>query len=152
MLLKSIESKDVDKQKILDLYRHNTIDITDVEEQLQKIGAEKERIKLRIEEIIKIIEGVKLSEIQFDSINSILLEYQQRLLEGDLTFEEKRVIVKAFTREVKVTSCEPTQENPAGIKLNMVYCFAQDVTCTGRGSYNNLGIIKKVSYKHYTKK
>jgi site-specific DNA recombinase len=128
-----IVQKEVEKQKILDLYRMNIIDNSDVEKQLAKISREKNTLLQRVSALGKEIDTDRASVIAISSIERLMADLHNKIKEGEVTFEIKREIVQLLVDRVLVES-KPDENNRIEAKLHIYYSFVKDVPCTDRGS------------------
>jgi site-specific DNA recombinase len=133
LLLKASQEKDSEKQRILDLFRKNVIDFKDVEAQLQKITIEKENLKLQIRELDAAIDVEELATNQANSVEELLNQFRELIEGDDISFEEKRKIVRCLVKEIKVNTNLDDSDRPEAT-ISITYCFAKDVSRTGRGS------------------
>lgn len=100
-ILKSVKDKELEKQSILDLFRKNLITTSDVEAQLHKITLEKDYLSTRINDLKSqlLTEGNMLDS--FDSAEIFLNQLREKL-DGEITFEVKREIVKSLVKRITV--------------------------------------------------
>ncbi|MCY9762708.1 recombinase family protein [Paenibacillus alvei] len=101
LVIKSLMTKDNEKQNILELYRKNLITSSDVEIQLLKIAGEKKELENRAKDLTDLIERNALKEKQTNDIDSILSDLR-KILKNDLTYEAKRAIVKLLVKKIVV--------------------------------------------------
>lgn len=118
------------RQSILDLYRKGLIALTDVELQLAKTNAEEAVLRARVKEIQQHAEEDEdRAQLGRD------LEERLRAMQGriaDASFEERRDIVRALVREIRVT----TEGEGTGrwakktARVEIEYRFSKDVSRT----------------------
>jgi len=139
-ILKAIESKGNEKQIILDLYRKQVINSADIEEQLIKITIETASLEQRIRELDYIAAANEIPEDYYKSIESRLAEFKEAI-KGEIPFNIKREIVKAFVEKIVVISSENNGKLEANIDI--YYRFSQVDTHTVNRAENELGEIKR---------
>jgi site-specific DNA recombinase len=105
VLKTALENTDIEKQNILDLYRKNLIEVSDVESQLQKIQAEKDNLANRIEILEKETVSEPTIKERVTTAESLLKQVKNKLKQ-ELSFEIKREIVLLLVKEILVTSQE----------------------------------------------
>lgn len=138
LIIQAIKEKDVEKQTILDLFRKKLITQADVEVQLEKIMNEKQALEERLSETKNQVQDNFNIKVRFDTIRDTLLKIRERI-NDELTFEEKRDIVKILVSEVSVYT-----ENGDGnggnkiskkkAKVSIIYNFSKDINHTDTGS------------------
>ncbi|GIO36263.1 serine recombinase [Paenibacillus antibioticophila] len=131
---KSIEEKEIGRQNILSLYRQKLITASDVEKQLQEIMDETINLEKRIKHLNQMIDEDRLVTTHFDSAEKLLLDFRSKI-EGDLSFEIRRQIVKTLVKEIIVHTVLPPDGNPkkkkADIKVKFNFERPQDNSRTG---------------------
>lgn len=119
-LEQNLKTKDTEKQSILDLFRKNLIDYSDVEIQLNKINEEYNNIILAIDYIEKDIKSCNdINNI--DTINE-LLNNMKKKINGQLNFEDKRKIVKMLVDKITVETKKDISGNKKAV-LHINYVF-----------------------------
>ena len=121
LLKTKLASKEIEKERILSLYRTGTININDVTEQLNKITADKTYIENRLREINKDDDKGNLFALK-DSASKIL-----KLLQN------------------KINSCEITQE----FKQNIINTIIDRVTLKTEGEGRFAEVSISIHYKFY---
>jgi site-specific DNA recombinase len=128
LLNQSIRSKEVEKQKILDLYRHQIINFNDLDAQIKKIADETATLKGRLNDLHNLAETESDSGEYLNSVDEMLRSLQG-IVSSELTFEEKRKIVKLLVKEIRVETDEDGRT-----KLRIKYFFTTGVISTGTDS------------------
>lgn len=131
-----LNEKEQEKERILDLFRKNLINMQDVENQLDKISIDIDTIKSRLNDLNK---KDNLSNIfsEKESTLTLLSSFKEKITD-DITFETKQEIIKCLVRQVLVTTnTENVKE--ADIKITYHFSFVPDPTtrvvhCTDRDS------------------
>lgn len=136
---KSLKQKEVEKHSILDLFRKNLINATDVEQQLIKIAEETKRLINRFAELNKNIELEGVMEDKFTGIVDLLKQLRQRI-HDDIPWEERRDIVKMLVQRVVVNTVSPEGSSPSA-SVSIEYIFSQVVIHTDKRAVNNSGIV-----------
>lgn len=130
--LQAAREKDIEKQKILDLYRKGIISHLDVEQQLQKIAGEKAALEMRARDLDRQAEADRNLAQQFETADELLKDLRKKL-EGDPTFETRREIVKSLVKEVLVIT-QPGDDGRPRASVTARYSFSKDVLHTDTGS------------------
>ncbi|NJJ37876.1 recombinase family protein [Paenibacillus apii] len=124
IVLKSISDKEPERQSILSLYRQKMIKATDVEKQLQDILAETSALENRIKELDELIFAEGNLSHQFDSAELLLQELRSKI-EGEPSYETKRMIVKTLVQEINVETIEPPGGGRKKANVNVLYSFSK---------------------------
>lgn len=95
----AVLNKEIEKVKILDLYRKNLITGGDVEGQLTKIAAETISLTERIAEIDEILNTTITTKELYGNIEQILIDLKDSGFDN-LEFEERRKIVRLIVDEI----------------------------------------------------
>jgi len=99
---KSVNLKEEERLKILDLYRKELIKMEEVESQLSKIDEEKFQLENMESELkSKIINGNSEEEI-IKEIGLKLDEFRKDVENGNIPFDQKRKIVETFVTEIQI--------------------------------------------------
>jgi len=125
---KALEDKDGEKQEILDLYRRKIISVSDVEIQLQKISKEIAFLKSRITELENNIRSEDNDEKVILSAEE-LLNSLRLTIQGEISFEEKREIVKSLVEKIEVITV--TENERLKAKVHVHFRFVKIVNDTG---------------------
>jgi site-specific DNA recombinase len=128
LLESSIKNKEVEKQKILDLYRRQIINFNDLDIQIKKIADETATLKGRLTDLKNMVKTESANDEYLNSVDK-MLKNLQGIISEELTFEEKRKIVKLLVKEIKVE----TDENGRP-KLRIEYFFTTDIPRKGKDS------------------
>ena len=135
-LIQTIKDKDIEKQRILDLYRSKIIGFKDVESQLQKISEEKEWINQRVSELDKLIEAEESAALQVTTVEELLSQFRD-VVQGDINFEDKRKIVRCLVQGIKVDTNFDSPDLPQAI-ITIFYRFHKDVPSTSFMFHNGI--------------
>ncbi len=131
MLLKAVQEKDIEKQRVIDLYRKQIIGFVDVEAQLQKNAIEKENLRLRIRDLDDVIKAEDIATNQMNSIEELLSQFRELIENGTINYEDKRKIVKCLAKEIIVTNLGPEDEiPPREASISITYSFAKGASRT----------------------
>jgi site-specific DNA recombinase len=131
---KSLTSKKAEREKILDLYRHQLISISDTESQLVKIAAEEKSLSVRLDEIKASAREQERIEEKLNKAGE-LIQKLQNVLKNPLPWEAKREIVEQLVWEVRVDTV--THDNKRKAEIGLAFAFGENmlsVNRTGRGS------------------
>ena len=130
---KSLKQKEVEKHSILDLFRKNLINSMDVEQQLKKISDETAQLQNRFSELNQNIQSEEGMEDKYVGIIDLLKQLRQRI-HDDISWEEKRDIVKMLVRRVVVNTMSEGAKQSATVSVE--YTFSQVINHTDKDSYS----------------
>lgn len=112
-----ISQKEEEKAKIVDLYRKDIIEMSDVELQLKQIAKEKDELERMANELkSKLIGDFSTKEI-IREIRVRLSEFRNTVKNNLITWEEKRKIAEMFVREVRINM---TKENKTTLLIDTI--------------------------------
>lgn len=137
LVAKAARDSEVQKDRVLGLYRRGLIKTADVEEQLQKITQETASLEERARDLAARIAS---EDRQADAVAGVgpLLEKLQDQVAEDPPWEVKRDIVKALVQEI-IVHTEPVEGRVLKTaRVTVRYAFAQEVNHTGKGSWQRL--------------
>ena len=130
MLQKTIESKENEKQAILDLFRKRLISNQDVELQIQKINNEKEELIQRLQTLEQDLTSIQDIQNRLSTTDSVLREVRKKI-EGELTFEDKREIIRSLVREIIIHTIKAPGNHRDKANVEIKYVFTRGVDYTG---------------------
>ncbi len=131
---KSIISKSVEKERMLDLYRRQLISITDLENQLAKIASEESSLNAHLKELRASAREQEQVEKKLNNAEELIKDLQN-VLRNPLTWEVKRQVVELLVWEVKVNTI--TQDNKKETRIILTFAFGENMlsaNCTDRDS------------------
>ncbi|MBE0448426.1 MAG: recombinase family protein [Actinobacteria bacterium] len=121
VVMQALADKETEKQSILDLYRRNLIDSTDIALQLQKIKVETLELQERVRELNTLLEQENDLVRQVDSAEELLLQLRQTV-DRALAFEDKREIVKLLVESITVdTKVDDAGNKFAEVRINYIF-------------------------------
>ena len=126
---KSIISKSVEKEKMLDLDRRQLISITDLENQLAKIASEESSLDAHLKELRASAREQEQVEKKLNNAEE-LIEDLQNVLRNPLTWEVKRQVVELLVWEVKVNTI--TQDNKKENRIILTFAFGENMLSANR--------------------
>ena len=128
MLASAVAHKQDERDSILDLYRHKTINLADLETQLDKITREEASLKERLAELDhQSQEEATISARLMDA--QTMLEELRAQSKDDYSWEEKREIIELLVLEVVV---RPPEDGEHRHHVTVTYVF-------DGGSFNRRG-------------
>ncbi|MBP2657254.1 MAG: Resolvase protein [Firmicutes bacterium] len=133
LLTQAIGTKDAEKQSILDLFRKNLINYSDVAIQLQKITDEKAVLEKQLDTLQDELENKEISSSNLENAKAFLIEQNEKIKNGEPSYEEKREIIKTLVDKI-VVDTEMNKKNKPTAKLTVHYIFSIGVSLTGKGS------------------
>lgn len=117
-----MRDKQNEKQSILDLFRKGIINHDDLELQMNKINAEYNNIKNNLDTLI--IELEALNDIEdYTRVEEMLGEMKIKISNPNISFEDKRKIIKVLVDKILVDTVE--ENNSKKAVLNITYSFVQ---------------------------
>lgn len=113
LLRKSIDDMEVEKERILDLFRKKLISFDDVEKQLTKIEIEKSTLNNRAIELESNLHRENVTTIQKSNIIDLLVKLKEKLIDDTekIDFELKREIVKTLIDSIVVNTVQDENDN-----------------------------------------
>ena len=132
LVQKAINEKENEKQAILDLFRKRVINAKDVEAQLTKITDEKFSLETRRKELEEAKDNEVSLATKFQNANDLLTELRGRI-HDDMSFEEKRDIVRTLVKKITVETIIDDNGRPQA-NVYAEYMFSKGVNHTGRDS------------------
>jgi site-specific DNA recombinase len=124
----AIDEKELERERILDLYRRKIISSQDVEKQMDAILREQEALRSRLRELEKLLKSTDATR-EFDTAEKLLESLRAKLHEHpDPAFETKREIVKTLVKSITVVT-DPGGDGPKGrAVVTTEFSFAKGVT------------------------
>jgi len=101
-----ISEKETERQRIMGLYRKGLITMSDVEEQLKDMEVERQALSQRLSEVKGQLREIEFVERRAMEATELLLHLGEEI-KGPLSFERKRLIIKAFIKEVIILPDKP---------------------------------------------
>jgi len=129
----AIESKEEEKQSILDLFRKNLINNSDVEKQLQKIVSEKATLDNQLTSLQDELDNKKISNSHLEDAKNYLMGLNEKIKNGDPSFDEKREIIKTLVDNI-VVETNMDKKNKPKAKVTIHYIFNKVIPHTGKDS------------------
>jgi site-specific DNA recombinase len=133
LLQASLEAKEVERGRVIALYRRGRIDDIDVDRQLTEIDEEVSAVRERLAELHSQESGVDDARNRLDSIQTLLFDLSQRLADG-LDWATKRRVVEELVEVVRV---DPSSRRSGGseVQATVTYHFTAPIeNRTGMGS------------------
>jgi len=134
---RKIDSKNIEREKIMDLYKRGVINVNEVEEQLKKTKDE-------TTELLKLYEEYKLKirvDVPKEDIIKNILEhtdkYKKEINSHQLTFEAKSNIIKGLVSEIVI---DKTKDNKRMIFTETIR-FTPDIKLHKRNKYKVLDTV-----------
>lgn len=131
ILKRNIKEKESEKQSILDLFRKKLIDAKDVEQQLEKIHEEKENLQRSLDELEESLNSESELTKKFNSTKELLKDLKGKI-DGDVTFEVKRNIIKTLVKKIIIKTNSEGRNKSASVEIK--YSFVNVVTRTDKDS------------------
>lgn len=122
LIQRSLEQKQMERQKILTLYRQQLITALDVEQQLQLVLTEANALESRLRELQATLEDEKSVLHQFDSAEALLEELRNKI-EGEVSFETKRSIIKTLVQSIQIETIEAKDGRQKQGRVHVAYSF-----------------------------
>jgi len=98
----SMNKKDEERTKILDLYRKGIISMDEVRQQLEKVESEKNSLYEMVEEAkANILDGLNYDDL-LKRFREEMNSFDKDLRNRDISFEDRQKLVQNFVREVRV--------------------------------------------------
>ncbi|MGX7745897.1 recombinase family protein, partial [Rhodopseudomonas parapalustris] len=115
-LKESLEELKNEKNRILEIYRKQFINEEELSEQLKSIKKEEDSIQNLINALDKKLTAFGHEQTLIDNMSNILKVYKSRI--DELTFEDKRDIVKLLVKEITVDTIVQCGERCPDIKID----------------------------------
>jgi site-specific DNA recombinase len=135
LIQKSMISKQGERERMLDLYRHSIITMNDVESQLTIVANEEGALKIRMEELQAATKEQSRIEEKLAGAGELIEELHQ-ILNKPLSWEIKRKVIELLIWEVKVTTV--TKDNKRKNEIAVTFAFGENMLAAnrrGRGSW-----------------
>ena len=101
LLQVSLEAKEVERGRVISLYRRGRIDDVDIDRQLTEIDEEVAAVRERLAELHGQENDVDDARSRLDSVETLLLDLSQRLEDG-IDWDTKRRVVEELVGVVRV--------------------------------------------------
>ena len=131
----ALAGKDVERQRVMSLYRRGFARIGDVEVQLREVEREEKALKEELESLVRDESDRAGQAARFESAEA-LLDSLRESVTGDVPWEKRRELVKLLVKEIRVS---PPADGGRKAVVEATYLFSQVTYRTGMGSYSNLG-------------
>ncbi|WP_085829365.1 recombinase family protein [Clostridium massiliodielmoense] len=135
LLENNMHDKEDEKQSILDLFRKGIINPHDLELQINKINAEYNNIKNNLNSLITEL-GTLTNIEDYTKVEEMLREMKIKINNPNITFEDKREIVKTLVDKITVNTIE--KNNTKSASLDIKYSFIKVENHTFKDSYLKL--------------
>lgn len=140
LLQDAAKSKEAEQESILDLYRKGVIGSKDVEIQFKKIDEERQALLSQVTALENEIDTEKELQDRRNSAEALLRELQTKIHQ-DLSFEEKRQVVKTLVEQITIHSSHDGNRRRPKAEVSIQYTFdSKVVTRTDVRADNNRGI------------
>jgi site-specific DNA recombinase len=116
----ALSHKEVEKQQILDLYRHGHINMNDLTRQFETIAAEEAKLKARLAVLDTTLQGQAAIQTRLEDARDVLETLRQNL-KDEFTWEEKRALVETLVLEIRVDTVGEGRAKQA--KITVEYAF-----------------------------
>ncbi|MCM0648688.1 recombinase family protein [Clostridium swellfunianum] len=135
----SINTKEEEKQSILDLFRRKIISATDVEKQLSKINDELLVNQELVIDLDKQINSQSILEQKFNSVELLLATMKEKI-ENGITFKDKRDIVKTLVKRIDVYTIEQLNGRKS-VDIKVKYSFTKDSDIVQGVNHTDRGLM-----------
>jgi site-specific DNA recombinase len=120
-----------ESQKVMNMYRKGLLSEKDTEEQLQQVASERDALEARIATLSQAIARESVKSTQYNTIAE-LLDRMKAKLAGELSFEDRRAIIKALVKEIIVeTIGEGNGRWEVTANVHITYTFTPDSSTHG---------------------
>ncbi|MBU1950895.1 MAG: recombinase family protein, partial [Candidatus Eisenbacteria bacterium] len=121
LIQEQLKEKDIERGRILNLYRRGTIDTALLDHQMADIETERQNLTQALVCVRERLGGVQAAATRIDSAEALLSELNGRL-DGTLTWELKREIVETLVEGIIVETVEKKNGKKEAI-VHVTYCF-----------------------------
>ena len=130
LIEKSILTKECEKERMLDLYRHQLILIADLENQLSKIANERSLLEIRLKELQTNARDQEHIEEKVRNAGNMIRSLQDIFNGPPLSWEIKRRVIELLIWEVKVNTI--VENNKKRTQINITFAFGKEMLAVNR--------------------
>lgn len=131
----ALAGKDVERQRVMSLYRRGFAKTADVEVQLREVEREEKALRDELESLVRDESDREGQAARFESAGVLLASLRESVA-GDVPWEKRRELVKLLVKEIRVS---PPADGGRKAVVEATYLFSQVTYRTGMDSYSNLG-------------
>jgi site-specific DNA recombinase len=118
----ALTQKDVERQRIMSLYRRGVVRMSDVEVQLAEVEREESALRSELEALSDFERGVEDTQARFETAEALLASLRDSVADG-VTWEAKRDIVTQLVKEVRIEPGPSGRWHKEPTKATVTYRF-----------------------------